>query len=208
VWRGDREAARGIYRAVRARDFSDGTRERALFEEGRAAFYEGHAAEADSLFKQVPQQFPKGLHVNDALELSILVNTNKGSDASLASYAAALLDLRRRDAAGAVTKLETLVAASDGEAIEDDALLLLGRAHREAGHPDRALAALKLAVGRAQVADLAAAARLLRAQILGNEKKDRAAALAEYEELLVSYPETLSADRAREQAGTLKRVLP
>jgi tetratricopeptide (TPR) repeat protein len=208
VWRGELEAARGIYRAVRARDFSDGTRERALYEEGRAAFYEGRTAEADSLFKQVPQQFPKGLNVNDALELSILVNTNKGDEEALAGYAAALLDLRRRDAAAAVGRLEALVAANRGDAIEDDALLLLGRAHRDGGDPDRALAALQLAVGQAQVADLAAAARLLRAEILGAEKNDRAAALAEYEELLVSYPETLSADRAREQAGTLKRVLP
>jgi tetratricopeptide (TPR) repeat protein len=107
-----------------------------------------------------------------------------------------------------VGRLEALVAANRGDAIEDDALLLLGRAHRDGGDPDRALAALQLAVGQAQVADLAAAARLLRAEILGAEKNDRAAALAEYEELLVSYPETLSADRAREQAGTLKRVLP
>jgi hypothetical protein len=63
-------------------------------------------------------------------------------------------------------------------------------------------------VAGAQVADLAAAARLLRAEILAGEKNDRAGALAEYEELLVAYPETLSADRARELAGTLKRVLP
>jgi tetratricopeptide (TPR) repeat protein len=207
VWRGDLAAAGGIYRAVRARDFSDPTRERALYEEGRAALYAGRTAEADSLFKQVAQQYPKGLLVNDALQLSILVNTNQGPEA-LTAYGEALLDLRRRDAAAAVRKLLALVAASGGEAIEDDALLLLGRAHREAGDPDRALAALQSAVAGAQVADLAAAARLLRAEILAGEKNDRAAALAEYEELLVSYPETLSADRARELAGTLKRVLP
>lgn len=207
VWRGDLETARGIYQATRARGFPDGTRELALFEEGRAAFYQGETAQADSLFKQVAQQFPKGLHVNDALQLSILINTNPGDDA-LVRYGEALLDLRRRDPAAAATVLDSLVATSAGEAIEDDALLLLGRAQREAGFPDRALATLQRAVAQAQVADLAAAARLLRADILASDKNDRPAALAEYEELLVSYPETLSADRARELSGTLKRVLP
>lgn len=207
VWRGDLDTARGIYQAVRARDFSESTRELALFEEGRTAFYAGDTGVADSLFKQVAQQFPKGLHVNDALELSILVNTNPGPEA-LASYARALLDLRRLDPDAAVTELDSLVADNVDEPIEDDALLLLGRAQREAGDPDAALATLQRAVTRAQVVDLAAAARLLRADILANDKHDRAAALSEYEDLLVSYPETLSADRARELSGTLKRVLP
>jgi tetratricopeptide (TPR) repeat protein len=207
VWRDDLESAAGIYRAVRARNFSDATREKALFEEARTAFYAGRPAEADSLFKEVAQRHPKGLLVNDALQLSILVNTNPG-DEELTTYGRALLDLRRREAPAAVTRLDGLIAKSAGQAIADDALLLLGRAHREAGDPERALAALQRAVAEAQVADLAAAARLLRAEILAGEKNDRAAALAEYEELLVSYPETLSADRARELAGTLKRVLP
>ncbi|HMB71570.1 MAG TPA: tetratricopeptide repeat protein [bacterium] len=207
VWREDLETARGIYQAVRARNFSDPTREKALYEEARAALYAGNTAEADSLFKQVAQQYRKGLLVNDALQLSILVNTNQGEEA-LATYGKALLDLRRREAPAAVIRLDALLSQSAGEAIVDDALLLLGRAHREAGDPDRALAALQRAVGEAQVGDLAAAARLMRAEILADEKNDHAAALAEYEELLVAYPETLSADRARELAGTLKRVLP
>ena len=55
---------------------------------------------------------------------------------------------------------------------------------------------------------MAASARLARAEILAEDKGDRASALAEYEELLVAYPETLAADRARDLSGELKRVLP
>jgi TolA-binding protein len=208
VWRGDLETARGIYRAVRERPFSSATRERALFEEARTLFHMGSLAEADSLFKQVAQQFPKGLHVNDALELSILVNTNSGDDDAVARYADAALSLRTGNPEAAVETLDALVAERPDGAIVDESLLLLGRAHREAGRPDRALAVLQRAVDEAQVMDLAADARLLRAKILAEDKRDRAAALAEYEELLVAYPETLAADRARDLSGELKRVLP
>ena len=56
--------------------------------------------------------------------------------------------------------------------------------------------------------DLAAEARFLEAEILARDLGDVAGALAQYEELLVTYPETLAADRAREEVAILKRALP
>jgi tetratricopeptide (TPR) repeat protein len=208
VWRGDLETAGGIYRAIRGRPFSPETRERALFEEARVLFLGGKLAAADSLFKQVAQEYPEGRHVNDALEFSILVNTNSGGDEAMAEYAGALMSLRTLRPQEAVTALEGIVTRHAGAAIVDEALLLLGRSWRESGDPVRALEVLERAVAQAQVPDLAASARLLRAEILAEDQGDRAAALAEYETLLVTYPETLAADRARDLAGDLKRVLP
>jgi hypothetical protein len=48
----------------------------------------------------------------------------------------------------------------------------------------------------------------LKAEVLSKDLQQSAAALAEYEEILVSAPETLAADRAREEAATLRRALP
>ncbi|MBZ0269527.1 tetratricopeptide repeat protein, partial [bacterium] len=80
LWLGDLERAGGIFRAIGARDFGEPTKERALFEEARAVYYAGEFAQADSLFKEVAQRYPKGDHVNDALEFSILINTNRDGE--------------------------------------------------------------------------------------------------------------------------------
>ena len=208
IWRDDLETARGIYRAIRERPFSEDTRERALFEEARALFYLKDLANADSLFKEVAKQYPKGLHVNDALEFSILINTNSDPEEVLGRYADARLRLRTGLAEDAVLALESLTEDHPRSLILDEALLLLGRAHREAGDFHSALLVLERAVAEAQVMDLAAAARLLRAEILHRNLEDPGAALAEYEELLVTYPETLAADRARDLSADLQRALP
>ncbi|MGQ0722781.1 MAG: tetratricopeptide repeat protein, partial [Candidatus Eiseniibacteriota bacterium] len=208
VWRGELATARGIYRAIRERPFSPATRERALYEEARILFHEGELAAADSLFKQITRDHPEGRHVNDALEFSILINTNSGSNEAMATYAEGMMFLRTLRPSEAVIALENLSVRFPGAPIHDEALLLLGRAWRESGDTERALAVLERAVAEADVMDLAASARLLRARILAEDRGDRAAALAEYETLLVTYPETLAADRARDLAGDLKRVLP
>jgi tetratricopeptide (TPR) repeat protein len=208
VWRGDPETAGGIYRAIRERRFSEETRERALYEEARTLFYLRKFGEADSLFKEVATQFPKGLHVNDALDFSILINTNTDTEEVMAQYAKATLELRTADPEAAAATLAALTGNHPRAFLVDESLLLLGRAQREAGDPTQALVTLERAVAEAQVMDLAAAARLLRAQILQEDLANPSAALAEYEELLVTYPETLAADRARDLSADLQRALP
>lgn len=208
LYLGDLARARGIYSAIRARDFSEETRERALFEEALARFYAAEFDSADSLFKQVALKFPRGEHVNDALEMSILLNTNAGEPKFLSEYAEARLALRTARPADAVARLEALSHDHADAQIVDETLLLLGEARRRAGDPTHALEALDQAVSRAQVPDLAASARLLKAQILAEDLHDREHALSEYEELLVAYPETLAADRARERVAKLTRAVP
>lgn len=208
VWAGDLERARGIYQAVKGRRFAAPTKERALYEEARTWFYEANFPVADSLFKSVAQEHPRGDHVNDALQFSILINTNPDEPEVLERYASARLALRRGEPRTAVETLETLVNAFPGAAIADESLLLTGEALRADGDPERALAVLERAVAEAQVPDLAAEARLLRASILADELGNRAAALSEYEELLVAWPETLAADRARDLAAELNRMVP
>jgi TolA-binding protein len=208
LWRGDLDRASGIFRAIGQRDFGEPTKERALFEEARAVYYTGDFAQADSLFKEVAQRYPKGDHVNDALEFSILINTNRDEPAVLKDYAAARWDLRVQDPASAIAKLAELTTSHPGAAIEDEAFLLLGRAYRENGDFAAAMDALLRAAARAQVPDLAADARLARADILANDLGDVPAALQEYEALLLEYPETLAADRARDLSAALTRMLP
>lgn len=208
LWQGDLERARGVYAVIRERGFSEPTQERSLFEEARVHYYAGETTVADSLFKEVAQRFPKGDHVNDALEFSILINTNLDDPEVVAEYAAARLSLRKKDPATAIATLGRLTTAHPGASLVDEAFLLLGRAHREEGEPGVALDVLLRAVAEADVPDLAAEARLLRARILAEDLHDVPAALAEYEELLVSFPETLSADRARDLAAQLSRMLP
>lgn len=205
---GDLQAARGIFSAVREREFPDATRERALFEEANALFFAAAFDSADSLYKEVAQRYPRGAHVNDALQMSILLNTNPGENELMAEYAAAKLDLRARRAPAAVQRLQALAARHPDASLTDETLLLLGEARRAAGDPRGALATLQEAIRAAQVPDLAAGAQLLRAGILAAELADREAALAEYEDLIVGHPETLAADRAREERAKLTRAVP
>ncbi len=208
VWKSDFARARGILSAMRERDFSPETYERALFEEGATNLYAGDFAMADSLFKQVAQKFPKGPHVNDALQFSILVNTNPDGSEILAKYGAALHRVRTGRAQEAIEILEALERDHPAASITDESLLLVGHAWRAQGRPHDAIAACDRAIAKAQVPDLAAEARFLAADILQRDLGDTAGALAQYEELLVAYPETLAADRAREEAAVLKRALP
>ncbi len=205
---GDLATARGIYASVRAREFPEPVRERALFEEANALFFAAAFDSADSLYKEVAQQHPRGAHVNDALQMSILLNTNPGDAELMAEYAAAKLALRARRAPEAVRRLEALAAGNPGAGIVDETLLLLGEARRAAGDPQAAMATLQDAMRAAQVPDLAASAQLLRADILAVDLADREAALAEYEDLVVTHPETLAADRAREERAKLTRAVP
>lgn len=204
---GDLERARGIYVAIQGRAFGEPTRERALYEEGRALFYGAQFDSANARFKQVAQEFPRGVHVNDALEQSILIHTNPGSPELMTRHAEAALALRAGRPRDAVAILEKLASEAKGAAILDETLLLLGDARRQAADVQGALAALQQAVDLAQVPDLAASARLLRAEILGADLGDRAGARKEYEDLIVAYPETLAADRARERLGKLTRTV-
>jgi TolA-binding protein len=206
--RGDAERARGIFSAIRARDFADPARERALYEEGLALFYRASFDSANAMFKKVAQDFPRGDHVNDALERSILIHTNPGAPELMARYASAALALRTGRSREAVAGLQALATDAAGNSLLDETLLLLGEARRAAGDAGGALATLQQAVREAQAPDLAANARLLRAEILAEDLKDRARALEEYEDLVVEHPETLAADRARERVAKLTRAVP
>jgi tetratricopeptide (TPR) repeat protein len=208
LWKEDFTKAHGILNEIRTREFSENTRERALFEDASTYLYEGNFAQADSLFKEVAKQFPKGPHVNDALSYSIFVNTNPDEPETLGRYGTALHRLRTGRVKEAIPLLQALEKDKPTAAIADEVLLLLGRAHRENGEPQTAIAVLDRAIQAAQVPDLGAQARLLKADVLGKDLHQSQAALAEYEEILVSAPETLAADRAREEAAALRRALP
>ncbi len=208
IWQDDLETAGGIYASIRMRRFSPETMERATFEEGRIRLYRGEMTVADSLFKEIAQAYPKGLHVNDALQFSILINTNPDGDEVLGRYAEARLRLRTGQPEDAATLLRDLDRDHGDALLHDETLLLLGEALRAAGEPQAALAVLARAVDEAQVMDLAAEARFLRGSIFAEDLLDAAAALSEYEELLVTYPETLAADRARDLSADLTRALP
>jgi tetratricopeptide (TPR) repeat protein len=206
--RGEVERARSIYAAIQQRPFQPETLERSVFEEARAQLYLGKFAEADTLFKSIATKYPRGLHVNDALEFSILINTNQDESEILNRYAQGLYHLRAEMPVEGAAVFESLIHDHPDAAISDDALLRLGIAYRRADQPKQALEALRLAVDQAQVPDLAAQARLLRGQILAEDFRDTASARKEYEELLVDFPETLAADRARDLLAVLTRTLP
>jgi tetratricopeptide (TPR) repeat protein len=208
LWKEDFTKAHGILNEIRTREFSETTRERALYEDASTYLYEGNFAQADSLFKEVAKQFPKGPHVNDALLYSILVNTNPDEPETLGQYGTALHRLRTGRVKEAIPLLQALEKEKPTAAIADEVLVLLGRAHRENGEPQTAIAVLDRAIQAAQVPDLGAQARLMKADVLGKDLHQSQAALAEYEEILVSAPETLAADRAREEAAALRRALP
>lgn len=208
LYKEDFKKAHGILNEIRAREFSDDTRERALFEDAATYLYEGNFAQADSLFKEVAKQYPKGPHVNDALSYSILVNTNPDDAETLGRYGTALHRLRTGRVKEAIPLLQSLEKDKPTAAIADEVLLLLGRAHRENGDPQAAITVLDRAIWAAQVPDLGAESRLLKADILAKDLHQSQAALAEYEEILVGAPETLAADRAREEAAALRRALP
>ncbi|HEX9749971.1 MAG TPA: tetratricopeptide repeat protein [candidate division Zixibacteria bacterium] len=97
--------------------------EEIAYKRAELLFLSGNIDESTTKLTELVKSFPRGLYVNDALGLSMILR--EGNDAmgwSLKQYAAARLEVRRMRPDSAIALFETLAADSANQ-LADDALL-------------------------------------------------------------------------------------
>lgn len=204
--RGDLERARLLFSRLAERLRSGDLADRARFELALLQFYQGRFDAALVQAKATSANTSSDV-TNDAIELRILIQQNKGPDSlntPLRTYARARLALRRHDYEAAGARLDSLLQTHKRHTLADDAHFRRAAVSLAQGDTSRALQqyeALPKQHPRSPYADrsLFRLGELYETQ----GKADRAITL--YDRLLTEYPNSLLAADARTRLRTLRR---
>jgi tetratricopeptide (TPR) repeat protein len=206
LMRGDLERARLLFSRLADRVRSGDLADRARFELALLPFYQGRFDAARSQAEAITAD-PSADVTNDAIELSVLIQENRGPDSldtPLRHYATAKLRMRQHRYDDALARLDSLLATHGRHALADQARFQRARLHLARGDTAAArqsLQALPRRHPRSPYADrsLFRLARLHEAQ----GRPERAMTL--YDRLLSQYPKSLLATDARSRLRSLRR---
>ncbi|MFH1679941.1 MAG: tetratricopeptide repeat protein, partial [Candidatus Eisenbacteria bacterium] len=205
---GDVEGAVKTYDDLRNRAPDDATRERAIFETGRARFFSGRMDDALAEYRRVIDQYPTGRYLNDALAQSIFISENRDAgDAALTEYAACLLLIERREYAEARARLsamyETLVVA----AIRDDLAWQLAELEEREGRLRQAIERFERIEEEFPGGRLAPSAAVRVADLHSTKLGNLEEGIARYEKFLIEYTESILVEEVRRKKLDAERRL-
>jgi len=205
--RGDLERAELLFSRLADQAQSDALADRARFELARLQFYRGRF-DAAATRAQTTSADPSADVANDAIELSVLIQENRGPDSldtPLQQYARAQLDLRRRRFDTATARLDSLLQTHGRHALADEARFDRARVQLARGDTSgarRTLRALPRRHPRSPYADRS----LYRLAQLHEAQDQPAEAIDLYDRLLSDYPQSLLAQDARTRLRMLRRT--
>ncbi len=167
--------------------------------------YSGSLALLGGILDKMGQAGVDQKYVNDALELTLLIEENqKKSAEALAIYARAeLLSLQRKPAAAADSLARLLSVHEDAE-IVDDALLKLGELANEQGQFLSAVAYLDTLLRRIPDSVHCGLAQKRIAEIYEVGLNSPEKAFAAYENVLINYPNSLYVEEVRQKLRLLQ----
>jgi tetratricopeptide (TPR) repeat protein len=166
-----------------------------------------YAAARDTL-TYLAEQVPESPYTNDAIETAwILEEGLQFESKSLGTFFEAVQADMVGDTATAVARLETIVAQPVYETLRPRALFRLGRALYHSGDLDRAVAALTRFMKEYPEEDMRPDVQRQIAAVyeFGYERYDRA--LAEYEDVLLNYPDYAFLDEVRKDVRRLRYIV-
>jgi len=205
--RGDLERAELLFSRLADQARSDALADPARFELARLQFYRGRFDAAASR-AQTTSADPSADVANDAIELSVLIQENRGPDSldtPLRQYARAQLDLRRRQFAPATARLDSLLQNHGRHALADEARFDRARVQLARGDTSSARQALR-ALPRRHPRSPYADRSLYRLAQLSEAQAQPEEAIALYDRLLSDYPQSLLVQDARSRLRTLRRT--
>lgn len=163
VYHGDLAAADSTYQAAQetapqvqrrllggdlAGELEGHPQEEIAYRRAELLFLSGSFEECAAQLKEFVKRNPKGLHVNDAIELGMIIS--EGTDAmnwSLSRYAAAHLALRQGQGDSALA-LFGVIAEDSANALADDAHFAIGSLHADAGAYAEAVTGYRALIAR------------------------------------------------------------
>jgi len=204
--RGDLERAELLFSRLADQAGTDVLADRARFELARLQFYRGRF-DAAAARAQTTSADPSADVANDAIELSVLIQENRGPDSldtPLRQYARAQLDVRRRQFDAATARLDSLLQNHGRHALADQARFDRARvqlAHGDTSSARETLLTLPRRHPRSPYADRSLY-RLAQIHEAQGRPED---AISLYNRLLSEYPKSLLAADARTRLRTLRR---
>ena len=199
--------ADGTYATVSRERPGTGYDERASFERGRLAYYEGNFERAVQHLEAVAARFPDGLLVNDALSLLLMIEAHQGEQGEeLRTYARAQLRRRQWRAGEAMAALDGLLAGAPSSGLSDDVLVLQGALRADVQDAQGALRTYEAVLSEYPASELGPQVRLDMARLyerLGQLTR----AVEMYETFLVEYPEDVRAGETRADLREVEQKL-
>ena len=144
---------------------------------------------------------------NDAGWLSLLIQDNTGLDTSedaMRDYAAVDLLLYQNKTSEALTQLDKLLVKYKGHALSDEILWLKAKTYAKMGENQKAVDNLQLIVDNYAQDILADDALFMLADLYQNQLKDKAKAMALYQQLLEKYAGSIYVAEARKRFRILR----
>ena len=206
LMRGDLERARLLFSRLADRVRSGDLADRARFELALLPFYEGRFDAARSQAQAVTAD-PSADVTNDAIELSVLIQENRGPDAldvPLRRYASAKLRIRQHRYDDALSGLDSLLQTRGRHALADQARFQRARVHLARGDTAAARESFR-ELSRRHPRSPYADRSLFRRARLHEAQGQPERAIALYDRLLTQYPKSLLATDARSRLRSLRR---
>jgi tetratricopeptide (TPR) repeat protein len=186
---------------------SDDIRESAMFALGFISFLKHDHTRAVEEFRVMVEADAAGTLVNDALRLMLVIANAQeaGDDEPVNLLADAHAARIRGDKGSSRELLETLSSHGTGDAVEAEALLLLGAAATVAGDPKRAITYYDRIVSGSEGITARAEAMMRTGDLLFLKMGRRREAMDQYLALLEDLPPNILSGEARRKLDRLRR---
>ena len=185
--------------------------EKALMSLAELAFFQGNLDTAEYYIDKIttmPRQrslFESGTKVNNALQLSLLINENReGEDTALKRYALARLRMRQWREDEALEQLYEITQIQPKPEVIDETFLAIGELEVRLHRPKEAIAAYERLLTHCPESHLRDRAIKSKGEIYEHLIGDEILAQQTYEKLLTDYPHSVYIEEVREKIRALE----
>jgi tetratricopeptide (TPR) repeat protein len=178
----------------------------AYFHLGEISLYRGEFDEAQSYYNVTLRQYPDEPRANDALDRLLLITGSSRGEAhspELAEFGRALLLQRQGRLPEAAAMLRELGGMDSGEPLRSESLISLSRIYVEQGLLDEAIRTYKFVGDSLETPAAASALEAIGDIYLATGRTE--AAVRAYEDVILKFPESVSAGEARRKIDLATR---
>jgi tetratricopeptide (TPR) repeat protein len=203
---GNLEKSKEMFQKLLESNISEEDKNYARYKYAKISFYEGNFSNGKELLNKVIGNY-KDNNSNDALELSLLLNTTMNDSSNLKIFADAELLSDQKKFSQAREKYLTISQNQQAFALQNLAKLRVAEMDIALDNYESSLKVLEEAAGEKEKNIYSDKALYLQGNIYEFAKKDNQKAIEIYESLLAKFPNSIYLDDAREAINKLKNKI-